>query len=260
MQGVTAWLSSLKAWPDLQIGPPPDQLYFWGQSGLPIMSFCAASLPNGSNQVRQVSDLLVNRANPWLTNNGLGKFQRATNFQGAVWADVGIVSPYLKLCSENGSDFAFGGLDADVNTNRPAPLALFHQLTTITNLVAYDWELTGPRIEHWLYFGQLLRFVLHKSQIPPKSASFAWLDALQTRLGNCGTAVARTGPAQLSLVRNSGIGLNSAELDLLADWLESPRFPRGLNTFLGEPTPLPPRRHHRHVPGAATNSAPSAPQ
>ena len=115
-------------------------------------------------------------------------------------------------------------------------------MSSITNLVAYDWELTGPRLEQWLYVGQLLRFALYKAQIPPKSASFAWLSALETRLGNCGTVVTRTGPDQLSFLRNSGIGLNSAELDLLADWLESPQFPRGLHTFLGKPTPLPKRK------------------
>src|ERR1039458_6240801 len=41
-----------------------------------------------------------------------------------------------------------------------------------TNLVAYDWELTGPRIDQWLHFGQLVRCALHLAQVPPKSASF----------------------------------------------------------------------------------------
>ncbi len=258
VQGLTTWLSALKSWQDLQIGPPPGQLFFWAQSGLPFMSFCAAALPNGSNCVTRLSDLLVNRANPWLTNNGLGKFEHATNFHGAIWSDLAIVTPFLKSTSQNGGDFAFAGMEADLLTNRTAPKALFHQVTSITNLVAYDWELTGPRLEQWLYVGQLLRFALYKAQIPPKSVSFAWLSALETRLGNCGTAVARTGPAQLSLVRNSGIGLNSAELDLLADWLESPRFPRGLNTLLGEPTPLPPKRPHRAAARPPTNSVPAA--
>jgi len=260
VQGLTAWLSSIKGWQDLQIGPPPGQLYFWAQSGLPLMSFCAAALPNASNRVAQISDVLVNRANPWLTNNGIGRFEHATNFHGAVWADMIMATPYLKSSALNGPEFAFAGLAADVRTNRPAPLALFHQVTSITNLVAYDWELTGPRIEQVHYVAQLLRFALHKAQVPPKSVTFAWLTALQTRLGNCGTVVTRTGPDQLSLVRNSGIGLNSAELNLLADWLESPRFPRGLNTFLGEPKPLPSKQSRRAAARPQTNSIPVAPR
>ena len=260
IQGITAWLSSLKIWPDLQVGPPPSQLFFWSQSGLPIMTFCAASLPDASNRVDQITENLVNQANPWLTNNGIGRFERATNFNGVVWSDVVIATPFLKSIPANGGDFAFAGLESDLNTNRPAPVSLFHQVVTSTNLVAYDWELTGLRIEHWLYFGQLLRFALHHSQVPPKSASFAWLTALETKLGNCGTVVVRTGPAQLSFVRNSGIGLTSAELDLLADWLESPRFPYGLNTFTGEPTPLPLRKSRRPAAPTATNAVPPGPR
>ncbi|HNR71620.1 MAG TPA: hypothetical protein PLV05_04125 [Verrucomicrobiota bacterium] len=242
IQGLTTWLSALPVWRNLQLGSPPGQLYFWAQSGVPFLSYCAATLPDCSNRVTHVTDLLVNQANAWLTNNGLGRFDRATNYHGVNWADLAIVSPYLKTRTQNGVEFAFAGLESDLYTNRPSPAGLLQQVSSITNLVAYDWELTGPRLEQWLYVGQLLRFALYKAQIPPKSASFAWLSALETRLGNCGTVVTRTGPDQLSFLRNSGIGLNSAELDLLADWLESPQFPRGLHTFLGKPTPLPKRK------------------
>jgi hypothetical protein len=85
-----------------------------------------------------------------------------------------------------------------------------------------------------------------------------WLLALETRLGNCVTIVTRTGPAQLTLRRGSSLGFTAAELDWLADWLESPQFPRGLNTFLGEPAPLPPKRGPQHGSGSRTNSAPPA--
>jgi hypothetical protein len=103
----------------------------------------------------------------------------------------------------------------------------------------------------------LVRFALPLAQVPPKSASFAWLTALEPKLGGCVTAVSRTGPAQLSFVRRSGLGFTAAELDWLADWLESPKFPRGLNTFLGEPVPLPRARTPRVGIGASTNAAPT---
>jgi hypothetical protein len=127
-----------------------------------------------------------------------------------------------------------------------------------TNLVAYDWELTGPRLHEWLNFGQLVRFALHLAQVPPKSVTLAWLNAIEPKLQGCVTAVTRTGPAQLSLVRRSELGFSAAELDLLADWLESPQFPRGLNTFLGEPTHLPRKRPRPPRGGSGTNSVPPA--
>jgi hypothetical protein len=68
----------------------------------------------------------------------------------------------------------------------------------------------------------------------------AWLTAAAPKLGNCVTAVTKTGPGQLSFLRQSGAGLTALELHLLADWLESPQFPCGLHTFLAPPDmPLP---------------------
>jgi hypothetical protein len=257
IQGVRPWLSSLKIWNDLRAGPPPNQLCFWAQSGLPTLSFFAAPLPGASSQVHALTECLLQKADPWMATNGLGRFERATNFPGVVWSGLILASPYLKAVSAGGSDFAFAGLDEAVLTNRPPPAELLQQILTRTNLVAYDWELTGPRLEQWLYFAQMLRFALHQAQLPAKSASIAWFETAKSHLGNCVTAVTRTGPAQLSFVRRSSSGFTAAEINWLADWLESPQFPRGLNTFLGEPTPLPHKRARRPGSGSSTNSPPA---
>ena len=74
--------------------------------------------------------------------------------------------------------------------------------------------------------------------MPPESAAFTFLLAAAPKLGNAGTEVAQDGPASLSLVRNSTLGFTGAELHLLADWLESPAFPRGLHSLLA---PKPPK-------------------
>jgi hypothetical protein len=146
-------------------------------------------------------------------------------------------------------------------TNLPAPAALLYQVLSATNLVAYDWETTGPRIEQLLFTGQFLRMVTGLPQVPPKSAGVAWLQAIESKLGNCVTAVTKTGPAQLSLTRRSTYPLTALELHLLVDWLESPQFPRGLHTLLAPPDRLP--LYHRPLPPAtpgATNAVPPAPQ
>ena len=107
-------------------------------------------------------------------------------------------------------------------------------MTGRTNVVAYDW---GKSMVRELSTGSISRSIpalhaLYKAQIPPKSASFAWLNAMAKIMGNSVTIVTQTGPNQLMFGRKSDLGLNSAELDLLADWLESPQFPKGLNTIL----------------------------
>lgn len=256
MRGVGSWLSSLELWKSLGVGPAPDQLYFWSQSGLPFIGYCAAPFPNASNALEGLTiDLL--KANPWIDTNGLGRFEQTTNCCGVIWSNLTIVTPFLQLVSLPQGGFVYGGLEADVRTNHLAPPELLGALFTRPNLVAYDWEMTGPRVEQWLYFGQFLRFALHLAQVPPKSASFAWLNALTPHLGNSVTMVTKTGPNQLAVGRKSDMGLTSAELDLLADWLESPKFPHGLNTYLGQPAPLPPKFPGRGPGHSHTNSAPA---
>ena len=257
IRGIGPWLTSQKLWQDVFPGTPPSQLYFWAENGLPFLSFVAARLPGASNQVSQLAGRLMQQANPWVATNSQGSFQVTTNGNGVAWKEMPLVEPFLEALPAAENDLVFGGLVRDISANRP-PQALFHQITGPTNLVAYDWELTGTRVAQWLYFGQFFRYFLLRAQLPPKSATVAWINALEYKLGNCGTSVTRTGPAQITLGRKSTMGLNAIELHLLCDWLESPRFPRGLNTIYGHPA-LPPghKQPSRHGSGAQTNSAPA---
>jgi hypothetical protein len=258
IRGIRPWLSSLKLWQGLELGVPPNQLCFWAQRGPEFLSYLAAPMANASNWVGRATDRLLQEPNAYLAAEGMGRFERSTNGAGAVWTDVIFMAPYLQPVALSGGDFVFGGLVSSSFTNRPPPAELLRTVLGNTNLVAYDWELTGPRIDDWLHFGQLIRFVLHLAQVPAKSASFAWLEAIEPKLQGCVTAVTRTGPAQLTLTRRSELGLSAAELDWLADWLESPQFPRGLNTFLGPPVSLRPKRAPRLGSGSGTNSVPPA--
>ena len=240
IRGIQPWLASLKAWNDLQVGAPPKQLFFWAQPAtLPFMTYCAAPLPDASNRVYGVTERLLQECNSWITNNTVGRLERSTNDTSFGWLGVPFMIPFLRSAADGGSGFAFGGLFAYPFTNQPPPGLLFQQVTARTNLVYYDWELTAPRVNDWIHIGQLLRLLFGKASLPPDSASMAWLNAAKTNLTNSVTGVGATGPAQLTFARVSTIGLTALEMHLLADWLESPQFPRGLNTFVGPQRPFP---------------------
>ncbi len=258
IRGIGSWLPSLKLWQDLGVGAPPGQVYFWAQAGLPFLSYCAAPMPGASNVVRQLAERLLQQGNAYLATNGLGRFARATNGNGVLWSTLPIMDPFLQAASTTGGDCVFLGTNPQTGTNHSVPPALYQQVLAVTNLVAYDWELTGPRIEQWLFTGQFLRMILHFAQMPPKSASVAWLQALESKLAICETAVARTRPNELSFIRGSSLGFTAVELHLLADWLESPRFPRGLHTLLAAPDPLSRPKTRPANSGAATNAVPPA--
>ena len=199
------------------------------------------------------SERLLQECNPWITSHTFGRLERATNYNGLGWLGFPFMAPFLRSTIEGGSDFAFGGFFVHPFTNRPPPGLLFQQVTARTNLVYYDWEVSALRMDQWLHIGQLLRLVFNRASLPPNSASMAWLNAAKTNLSNCVTGVGVTGPAQLAFTRVSTAGLTALEMHLLADWLESPQFPRGLNTFFG-PQRAPPR------PGMAPPSIMHAPK
>jgi len=66
-----------------------------------------------------------------------------------------------------------------------------------------------------------------------------WLRAIQPGLGGSTTIITCAGTNQLSFFRKSTVGFTRAELQLLADWLESPQFPNGLYSLLTPPPAQP---------------------
>jgi hypothetical protein len=217
-----------------------------------MLFFCAAPFPDGSNQVYQMTEFLLRDGNAWMKTNGIGRFKQPKDSNSVAWDTIPFLEPHLEVAPTNAGDFAFLRFGPASITNRPAPPELYAQFLGWTNMVAYDWELSGPRVESWLYIAQFFRFALRKNQVPPESLSVAWLNAIGPQLGNCGTQVTQSEPNELSFVRTSTIGVSALELQLLADWFESPNFPRGLTTFAPRP-PAP-------VPHALrTNALPSAP-
>jgi hypothetical protein len=239
IRGVRSWLAPLKTWSDLQLSAPPNQFYFWALQGIPFQTYFAAPRPDASNQVSRLSDFLMLKGNPWLATNGTGNFARSAGSDGVTLTGLPFMALSFQSVASDGGAFIFGGLFPSPGTNQPPPAALLVTVSSWTNLVFYDWEITQPRVTAWISILQILRLVSHKAQLPPDSAGMAWLTAAAPRLGNCVTVVTKTGPGQLSFLRQSGAGLTALELHLLADWLESPRFPRGLHTFLA-PSDMPP--------------------
>jgi hypothetical protein len=235
IRGFAPWLASLKTWNDLAIGPPPNQFFVWALE-IPVQTFFAAPQPDASNQVSRLSDLVLQKGAQYFATNDIAKFERATAYNGLQWAGLPSLVPFLRSVETNDAHYIFGGFFPAPDIMSNIPPELVQQITAATNLVYYDWELTGPRIEQWIHIGQFLRFVSYKEQMPFELASRQWLKAVMLQLGNSGSSMAFTGPNQLSFARRSNLGFTGFELNLLADWLEAPDFPRGLHSLV----PVPP--------------------
>lgn len=231
IRGVRPLLSASKAWQNLNAGPPPNQFFLWGRVPHQSLTYVAAPLTNASTLVSLLADRFIEKGNPWLATNASGSFERTTNPAGVTCsAGAPLMSPFIESATNAGREFVLAGLGRQ--TEPMPPTTLIDGIFRLTNAVLYEREMTGARLTTWLYLGQALRVVLWKSQLPFDSPFISWLDATQTKLGNLMTVVTPTGPAQLTLDRDSSVGLNSVEIQLLADWVESPAFPYGLHTTL----------------------------
>ena len=234
-RGLKPWLTSWKTWEDLQISPPPDQIYSWSLPAGMYQTYLAAPLPDAAGEVRALSAHLLQTANPWLAAHNYFGFDPAPDSNGVVWGKSPTVRPFVQSAAADGAGgVAYGGLlpetGAETTTNfyyeHPSLPELLQELSGQTNLVYYHWELTGARIESCLYIGQFLSVITHRTPLPLDSVAAVWLKTVMPRLGNCTTTVTVTGPHQLAFSRRSTVGFTAAELNLLAAWLESPQFPK----------------------------------
>jgi len=235
IRGFQPWLASSPFWTNLQIGPPPDQICFWAMPGLNMLSYFATPLPEASNTVSRLTDLVLRKQYRWFPTNGLSKFEKSAAFNGLEWKGVPYMYPFVLYTNINRQSFIFGGAFQPIPPALPLSLQSLQAVLNRTNAVYYDWEITGPRTEQWLYMGQFARLVCNKDQLPFSAPATLWLKDIAPRLGASLTVITQTGPNQLSFTRKSTIGFTGIELNLLADWLESPQFPIGLHTFLAPP-------------------------
>ncbi|HLP75277.1 MAG TPA: hypothetical protein VK327_00025 [Candidatus Paceibacterota bacterium] len=239
VRGLDSELGAATTGKLIKMGSNPDQAYVWSLPGVLMATYFAAPDTQASNKVERLTTDVLKWSGTYFKPEDLVQFERSHTFNGLEWKGVPFVSPFVRSIETNNADYIFGGFFNFLPPDSPFPQALEALLKGNPNLVAYDWELTGRRIDQGIYVGQFVRMALHKAQLPSGSPGLLWLQAMAARLGNSATEVVKTAPDQLALNRKSTIGLTSLEVHLLVDWLESPDFPRGLHTFRAKPEPQP---------------------
>jgi hypothetical protein len=231
VRGLPSSLTDWQPWRDLEMGTAPDQLFVWSLAGSPYQVYLAAPLPDARAQVAAMSAHLLQKANPWLAASGYISFDHAADANGVMWGNLPDIKPFIKSAGSDAGGWLFAGLLPDTNNAAaPPPAGLINDVLRRTNLVYYDWEVTGPRLQPVLQLGQTVRQIARRPPMPMDSAGINWLALLVPRLGTSATIISRTGPAGLTFFRRSTLGFNAVELHLLADWLESPSFPAGMHS------------------------------
>jgi len=224
LRGWTPGLIS-RLWKEAVISnPPPCEFYAWSLNGFPMQTYFAAPVVDASNAVSKLSDFIMQESMTHFATNDLVRFERAKTFNGLQWKGAPFVSPFLKSVEGAKGGFVFGGFFPHATTGQSPPRFL-RDLPNRTNLLYFDWEVTGPRIEQLIYLSQFIRFVQGKPQLPARSASLAFLLRMTKTLGPSRTEIVAAGPQRFHFERSSGIPFPALELQILAYWMESPQFP-----------------------------------
>ena len=230
IRGFKPWLKSSPAGNNAHLASPPDHACCWALQGLAMQSYFSAPLPEASNEVDRLADWVLQNQGRWFPTNDLARFEKSQTFNGLQWGGVPYVWPFLRSITVSNQDFVFGGGIPDAGAD-PALLSSPPEVLSRTNLLYRNWEITGQRIEKWLYLGQFARFVSHKAQLMSGSPGVLWLKAVAPKLGASKTDITQTGPSQLSFNRKSTIGFTGSGT-------ESPRRLAGIPAVSNRPVYL----------------------
>jgi hypothetical protein len=216
IQGIEKKLAEHPKVRQLGAKETPNQIFVWGQSGSPFALTIAADVQNPAEVVTNATKVLQQVKLP------VGQLWQATNEPALAWTGLMMAIPYLDVGPAPHSSFLRAQFwpTRTLGENNAAPPELFAQLQK-KNLVYYDWELTGARLEQWVMFWQL-GYISATELAPNNSAPSALLlRALFKRLGNTVTEGTLDNARRVKLVRQSPLGFNALELLLLAHWVDT---------------------------------------
>jgi hypothetical protein len=243
-QNVEPFLKSDETLSRLCTNPLRDQFYFWSMSELAFESYAAWPAQDPSNTMMTLSAQAIDELNPKLQALDGTELDWMPNKLQLVWEKLQMIGPFVQPAPADDGPFLVASLFPLSKGRGPAPRSLWTQFESRTDLVYYDWELTGPRVKHLLTVTQIVPLLqmLHVGPNEPYKVVTApakpgsktpgpaevdphltveelWLANLAPILGRTATEVTRTNPTELTVVRNSPFVFSSLELILLSHWL-----------------------------------------
>lgn len=276
IQGADTWLKRLAMFAAHADARWPKQLFLWSLAGRSYQQYVAAPMDKPADLLEKVAPSLPaalqatyawpDAKHPLSVTNSEGKYE----VRGLPW-----MAPFLSTAPLDDKQLLVGGLFFPLK-GQQAPNELLDQVRGRTNLVLYDWEVTGRSVvitnrtpsaglvPGTNYIGRLpqirdlIQLAMGTKYSPGQLAmtrsgeiaipGWAWILSAMPYLGETITEVTRSGPSRLSLTRQSQVGFNALEITQILRWLENPGFPG----WKPAPPPPPP------APGAPAK-APAAP-
>ncbi|MGZ8900468.1 MAG: hypothetical protein ACXW3Z_10265, partial [Limisphaerales bacterium] len=215
IQGIQKKLASLERWRAFGAEQTPNQLFAWAQGISPFSVALAAEVKNPAQVVTNAARIFEKAKLP------AGDLVLATNRSALLWRGLPILVPFIEAAGSPHASFITAGLfPARLQDSKPMPAELLEQLKQ-KNLVYYDWEITGNRLEQWIPTWQVYYLVNGRFTPDNTAASSKLLQALKSQLGNTVTAGTLENPRRIKFVRQSHLGATAMELTLLSHYLDA---------------------------------------
>jgi hypothetical protein len=227
-QNVAAFLNLSPAFYRLDGDPLTNQFCAWAWDGLPFLTYMAWPEADAASTLEKLSSAASAAFSPELKQFNGTELIWQPDRQKLVLSNLRVILPSLGTVHNKDGDYLLLSVFPFSSPNKPATDELWKQIKGRTNLVYYDWELTGPRLQQWRMLGRML---LTRSRTPApgnlraRMVEEKWSGDLGPWIGKTTTEITRTAPNELSVVRNAPVGFTGIELFLLSDWLSTLGFP-----------------------------------
>ncbi len=221
-QDVAAFLNLSADFSRIENNPLTNQFCAWAQGAMVFQSYMEWPAPNASNALQTLSSQAPAAFNSDLKRIDRGEVVWLAKRGRLVLSKRGTVSPYVEVAPAKEGQYLLLSLFPLTPGGKPAPAELWEQIKGRTDLVYYDWEATGPRLQQWrLLSGMLLNLPRAESDeaIETMGIKEKWLNDIGAPKGNTVTEITRVAPNELSLLRTSPLGFTGIETILLSDWM-----------------------------------------
>jgi len=203
-----------------------DQFFAWSQSRTKFQSFFSVKVDAPKEAIAG----LAKRIGDFKKTGGkgakfIGQVMHDAKKPALTWGNVPLFAPYVTVGNSDDKGYIVGGVFPPDPVKKPIPAELLAEFTGKENLVYYNWEITGQRLEKWNLLIQFAAILSdRREQLVNDTKGIEFLTALRPKLGNTITD-ATIGGNRLTITRKSQLGLTALELSLLSRWLDNPRFP-----------------------------------
>lgn len=234
-QDVEPFLRSNASLAGMAADPFSGEFFCWAVGDMPLQTYAAWPVPNASQKLPEEESRLLATFNPKFARLDHSKLIWNSRLSNIHWSKTSIMLPTLMASHEDGVDYFLAGLFPLSPHARPVPSDLWRQFDGRTDLVYYDWERTGPRLQQWRILSELLPILPVKTgnsvqRTPAYMIVDNWLAGLAPRLGTTVTQITQKSPRELALQRSSPFLFTSVELMWLSHWLtDTPSGPVNLS-------------------------------